>query len=146
MKTIIHVTPIKKPRPDVFRALTTQAGLSSWWSKDVTAEARAGSVVHFRFLGDFNTDMEITTLDEPSLVKWRCVSGHDNWKNNEFEFRLDETSDATRLMFIQSYSRELDDVQYGIYNFNWGFYLDSLRLYCEQGKGKPFDPKTGRSG
>jgi hypothetical protein len=49
-------------------------------------------------------------------------------------------------MFIQSYSRELDDVQYGIYNFNWGFYLDSLRMYCEEAKGKPFDPKNGRSG
>jgi hypothetical protein len=99
-----------------------------------------------RFLGDFHPDMEITALEEPSLVKWRCVSGHDNWKDNEFQFRLDDSSDATRLMFIQSYSRELDDVQYGIYNFNWGFYLDSLRLYCEESKGKPFDPKKARSG
>ena len=147
MKTIIHVTPIKKPRPTVFRALTTQAGLSSWWSTEVTAEqAREGKIVHFRFLGDFHPDMKITALEEPSLVKWRCVAGHDNWKDNEFEFRLDVSGDATCLMFIQSYSRELDDVQYGTYNFNWGFYLDSLRLYCEESRGKPFDPKTGRSG
>jgi hypothetical protein len=75
MKTIIHVTPVKRSPAEVYRALTTQAGLSSWWSTDVTAEPRVGSV-----------------------------------------------------------------------NFNWGFYLDSLRLYCEEGKGKPFDPKTGRSG
>ena len=27
---------------------------------------------------------------------------------------------------------------YGIYNFNWGCYLESLRLYCETGTGKPF--------
>ena len=143
MKTIIHVTPIKKARSDVFRALTTQAGLSSWWSTEVTAEPRVGSIVHFRFLGDFNPDMEIVALEKPSLVKWRCVSGHDNWRDNEFEFRLEESGGATRLMFVQSYSRELDDVQYGIYNFNWGFYLDSLRLYSEEGKGKPFDPKKG---
>jgi len=143
MKTIIHVTPIKKARSDVFRALTTQAGLSSWWSTDVTAEARVGSVVHFRFAGDFNPDTKIVALEEPSLVKWRCISGHDNWRDNEFEFRLEEPGGATRLMFVQSYSRELDDVQYGIYNFNWGFYLDSLRLYNEEGRGKPFDPKKG---
>jgi len=79
-------------------------------------------------------------------VKWRCISGHDNWRDNEFEFRLEELGGATQLMFVQSYSRELDDVQYGIYNFNWGFYLDSLRLYIEEGNGKPFDHKKGRSG
>ena len=146
MKTIIHVTPIKKARSDVFRALTTQAGLSSWWSTDVTAEARVGSVVHFRFAGDFNPDMKIVALEAPSLVKWRCISGHDNWRDNEFEFRLEEPGGATQLMFVQSYSRELDDVHYGIYNFNWGYYIESLRLYIEEGKGKPFDPKKGRSG
>jgi uncharacterized protein YndB with AHSA1/START domain len=146
MKTIIHVTTIKKARPDVFRALTTQAGLSSWWSTEVAAEGRVGGTVRFRFLGDFHPEMEIVTLEEPAIVKWRCVAGHDNWRNNEFEFRLEEVEGGTRLMFVQTYSRELDDVQYGTYNFNWGFYLDSLRLSCEEGKGKPFDPKKGRSG
>jgi uncharacterized protein YndB with AHSA1/START domain len=92
MKTIIHVTPIKKAPIDVFRALTTQVGLASWWSTDVTAEPRAGSVVHFRFLGDFHPDMEIVSLEEPALVKWRCISGHDNWRDNEFEFRLEESA------------------------------------------------------
>jgi uncharacterized protein YndB with AHSA1/START domain len=146
MKTIIHVVTIRTGRADPFRALTTQAGLSSWWSTDVTAEEQVGGVIRFRFLGDFNPEMAIVALQERSLVKWRCVSGHDNWRDNEFEFHLEGMSGGTRLKFTQAYSRELDDVQYGTYNFNWGYYLESLRLYCEEGKGRPFDPRKGRSG
>ena len=122
------------------------AGLSSWWSTEVTADKQVGGVIRFRFLGDFHPEMKIVALEEPSLVTWRCVAGHDNWRDNEFEFRLEDVSGDTRIKFVQTYSRELDDVQYGTYNFNWGYYLESLRLYCEGGRGKPFDPKTGRSG
>ena len=30
----------------------------------------------------------------------------------------------------------------GTYNFNWGYYLQSLKLYCETGMGTPFVPPT----
>ena len=141
MKKIIHVATIKKPSAQVFRSLTTQQGLSSWWSTEVKAdEARVGGIVHFTFGGDFNPDMKNVGLDGPTLLRWRCVGGHDNWRENEFEFRLSQSEGVTQLMFLQDYSRELDDVQYGIYNFNWGYYLGSLVQYCEEGKGRPFDP------
>ena len=41
-------------------------------------------------------------------------------------------------MFAQDYARELSDEVYGIYNFNWGYYLNSLKQYCEKGVGVPF--------
>lgn len=44
----------------------------------------------------------------------------------------------TRLRFRQEYAQELADDDYGIYNYNWGYYPDSLRLLVETGKGKPF--------
>jgi hypothetical protein len=44
----------------------------------------------------------------------------------------------TRLRFWQEYAVELADDYYGVYNFNWGYYLESLRLLCVTGTGKPF--------
>ena len=44
------------------------------------------------------------------------------------------------MRFWQHYARELDDDSYGIYNYNWGYYLESLRLLCETRAGKPFEP------
>ena len=49
------------------------------------------------------------------------------------------TRTDTRLRFWQEYAVELDDDAYGVYNFNWGYYLESLRLLCVEGTGKPFD-------
>jgi hypothetical protein len=43
-----------------------------------------------------------------------------------------------RLRFWQEYAVELADDYYGVYNFNWGYYLESLRLLCVTGTGKPF--------
>jgi hypothetical protein len=50
----------------------------------------------------------------------------------------DDDDGQTRLRFWQDYAVELDDDAYGIYNFNWGYYLESLRLYCTTGMGQPF--------
>jgi hypothetical protein len=45
----------------------------------------------------------------------------------------------TRVRFWQDYAVELADDYYGTYNFNWGYYLESLRLFCSTGTGKPFE-------
>ncbi len=34
---------------------------------------------------------------------------------------------------------------YGNYNFNWGWYLASLKRLCETGQGNPFSPPNGAS-
>jgi hypothetical protein len=95
--------------------------------------------VNFTFGGDFNPVMEITKLDANRELEWRCVAGHDNWKNNVFRFQPSPLPDGrARLRFWQDYAVELADDDYGIYNFNWGYYLERLRLLCVTGTGKPF--------
>jgi hypothetical protein len=44
----------------------------------------------------------------------------------------------TRVRFWQDYAVELADDYYGTHNFNRGYYLESLRLVCSTGTGKPF--------
>jgi hypothetical protein len=70
------------------------------------------------------------------------VAGHDNWADNTFRFELHALDgDRVRLRFWQHYATELSDDDYGIYNFNWGYYLESLRLLCATGAGHPFTPR-----
>jgi uncharacterized protein YndB with AHSA1/START domain len=138
MKKIIHAVEIKAPKSKVFQAIRTQEGLSNWWTTQVSAEEKVGGVVDFTFLEGFNPDMKITKLEGDRSLHWECVSGHDNWQDNTFFFELSNRGDNTLLMFTQNYATELSDEIYGTYNFNWGYYLDSLREYCENGKGKPF--------
>ncbi len=139
MKTIHHVFAIAAPRDDVYSALTTADGLASWWSTRVTATT---DTIEFTFGGDFNPVMRVAEPAAPAAVRWECVGGHEPWAGNEFSFELEDTGAGTRLRFWQHYARELSDDAYGTYNFNWGYYLESLRLLCEAGAGKPFGRDT----
>ncbi|MCQ3973757.1 MAG: SRPBCC domain-containing protein [Anaerolineae bacterium] len=138
MKKILHAVEIRVPRNKVFKAFTTQTGLAGWWTTRVRVEEGAGGVIDFQFLEGFNPDMKVIQLDPDRTVHWQCVGGHDNWLDNTFSFELSDKGENTLLLFTQLYARELSDEVYGTYNFNWGYYLDSLKAYCETGSGKPF--------
>ena len=140
MKMIHHVVDIDAAISTAWAALTEAQGLRSWWSTGLhTPKAAVGAQLHWTFVEGFNPVMEITTLEEGREVDWRCIAGHDPWKDNTFRFQLVKLEDGrTRLRFWQDYAVELDDDSYGIYNFNWAYYLESLRLFCTTGTGKPF--------
>jgi uncharacterized protein YndB with AHSA1/START domain len=144
MKTILHVVDTAASRADLYRALTTQEGLAGWWTTRVTLDAaKVGAVIDFRFDDDFGPDMEITRLEPDAVVEWRCVGGHGPWADNAFRFELaDLDNGRSRLWFRQDYAQELNDDAYGIYNDNWGYYLERLRLLAEHGPGagKPYQP------
>jgi uncharacterized protein YndB with AHSA1/START domain len=140
MKQIIHASLIHTTPATVYQALTTAAGLRQWWSTRVEADERQGGVIRFTFSGDFNPQMQQRRLDPDRRVEWACVAGHENWRDNSFTFALEERKGDTLLMFSQDYARELSDEVYGTYNFNWGYYLNSLKQLCEKGVGVPFTP------
>ena len=123
MKIIIHNVHIHSAPRDVYRALTTGAGVTAWWTTKATLEPGEGGIIRFTFHGDFYPQMIQTRLEEARLVEWRCVGGHLNWQDNTFSFLLREHEEETSLRFIQHYAQELDDDTYGTYNFNWGYYL-----------------------
>jgi uncharacterized protein YndB with AHSA1/START domain len=136
MKTIHHVVDIAAPPGPVWAALTTQEGLAGWWSTNVDVD---GNRISFTFAGDFNPVMEVTRRVEGRELEWRCTA--DKWMDNTFPFEIVALDDArTRLRFSQHYAVELSDDDYGTYNFNWGYYLESLRLLCTTGAGQPFTP------
>lgn len=138
MKTIIHTVHIHSPPGEVYAALTTEAGVTGWWTTVASVESGAGGIIRFTFLNDFHPQMRQTKLEEGRLVEWRCVGGHPNWQDNTFTFALGESDGETSLRFVQEYAQELDDDTYGTYNFNWGYYLGSLKKLCETGSGTPF--------
>ncbi len=138
MKTILHTIDFESPMTQVFKALTTENGLQGWWTTKVKADVRKGGIIDFTFGETFNPDMEVTVLEKPRLVAWKCVGGHDPWIENTFRFEIEPRGESCVLFFRQEYARELSDEEYARYNFNWGYYLESLRLLVETGRGKPY--------
>ena len=78
--------------------------------------AAVGTRTVWTFDGDFNPVMETVAFEAPNEL-------------------------VSRLRFWQEYAVELADDYYGVYNFNWGYYLESLRLLCVTDTGKPYQPQ-----
>jgi uncharacterized protein YndB with AHSA1/START domain len=138
MKVIMHTVAMKAPRRRVYDALATRAGLQAWWTTTVTGEGALGGTLVFRFADVFKPEMRVDALEPDRTVRWTCVGGEPNWHDNVFIFDLTEGNELTTLMFRQEYARELDDRTYGEFNYNWGYYLTSLKSLCETGTGAPF--------
>jgi len=136
MDTILHVVDVAAKPDDVFAAINMADGLSRWWTTKVS---EADGTITFSFVPDvFNPVMRVDERVEPRTVEWTCVAGAQQWFDAAIRFDVREHDGGSRLTFRQGYGVELDEESFGIYNFNWGCYLESLRLYGETGTGKPF--------
>jgi len=82
-------------------------------------------------------DVKVVEVDPPRRLVWRWIA---SFGPTTVTFHVSPEGAGTRLRFSQHYAVELTDDDYGIYNFNWGYYLESLRLLCAAGQGKPYQP------
>ena len=141
MNPIHHVLDVQAPPEAVFTSITTAEGLSAWWTATaLEGTATQGSLFLFTFRGRFTPLLRITEIDSPSFVAWEGVSGHDAWGPTSLQFRLDPVEGGTKVSFRHRMGADRPDDAMASANFNWGYYLDSLRLLCETGQGKPYRP------
>jgi uncharacterized protein YndB with AHSA1/START domain len=138
MKEIIHTLEVGAPVASVEEALTTEAGLSRWWTTGVAAD---GDRISFTFETGFNPVMRVEQHEPGKLVAWAPQSGAEPWMGSTIRFELGERDGKTGILFRHRYGQDLPDEVFGIFNFNWAYYLESLRLLCETGSGKPFQPE-----
>jgi len=139
-RIILHVLDINSPRDVVNGALTSIKGLGNWWTTDVSGSAAEGGIIAFNFAGVFKPEMKVI-ISGGNLVEWKCTGGEKEWAGDKFTFALEDAGPRVKLTFTQEYSNDITDEQYGRFNFNWGYYLSSLKQYCETGKGMPFTAK-----
>ena len=137
MQSVKHVIQIDSSIEKVYDALNTIEGLSSWWTTDTLGGEELGDALYFSF-GKYATfEFQIALLDTNKLVNWKFVSGKPDWDGTYIAFLLTEKDDKVELEFIHE---EFDDNYEGFSAINqtWELYLNSLKDYCETGKGQPF--------
>ncbi len=159
MKSIHQQVLIGAPAEAVYRAVTTQEGLSGWWTPDAKATPEPGSVARFPFGPRYFKEMKISALKPLEEVKWDCIMGADEWIGTNISFRL-EAGDLASLS--KSHPEMGDQVQqlkntdkgtlltlhhdgwkaytpmFAECSYTWAQFLRSLKLLCETGKGRPW--------
>ena len=137
IKNLFHINaPVKK----VYNAIATINGLRNWWTVETTGNENIGGMLQFRFGNYGGPDMVVKELKPNKLVQWNCVDGMEDWKGTELSFILDSNEGKTRVRFAHANWKNDGDF-FAACSFTWGQYMESLRQYCETGKGKPFGSK-----
>ena len=137
MKAIKHYLIINSPADKIYSAITEIEGLSSWWTEDTSGKSAMGNIVEFNFRENDHNKMKITLLEKNQKVEWECIEGDHEWIGTKFSFSLESKEERTILRFAHFNWKEETDF-FASCNYHWGYYLRSLKLYCETGKGTPF--------
>ncbi|ANH83111.1 hypothetical protein A8C56_20905 [Niabella ginsenosidivorans] len=158
MPDIYHAVLIAAPAEKIYQALTTEEGLSAWWTPGTTAKPEPGTIARFPFTPPYFKEMRITELQPSRLVRWTCIAGADEWVGTRISFHLEpgtknillnthpeilgqaeqlEGADGTLLLFHHDGWRAAT-LMYAECNYTWAQFLRSLKLFCETGKGTPW--------
>lgn len=159
MPNIHHELLIGASIEKVYAAITSQEGLSAWWTPGTSVKAEVGSIARFPFGPKYHKEMKIIELKPNEQVKWNCLAGEDEWigttltftlkggdkrslQNDRYELggQIQQQGDfekGTLLIFHHDDWKEYSDM-YAECNYTWGQFLRSLKLLCESGKGHPY--------
>jgi len=151
----IHQRIYIKCNPDsVFEALTTQSGLSSWWTPHLEMQL---DLCRFYFGESYFKEMKIVQTLSNESVKWKCIQGAEEWIQTNITFKLlyagndvksypemndqinqSEDQQAGTILDFRHNDWKNNSDSFAECSYTWGRFLRSLKLYCETGKGNPW--------
>jgi uncharacterized protein YndB with AHSA1/START domain len=136
MVDILHKVGIKGSSADeVYEALSTIEGLSSWWTTDTSGETDVDGVIRFRFeLGEI--DMKVVELVAGKRVRWEVVGGPEEWIGTTVSFDLEPDGNYTTVLFRHQGWKEPVEFMHHC-STKWGVFLLSLKSRLETGTGAP---------
>ena|SRR5688572_3975580 len=137
---IEHLVTIKVSAIKVYDALTTPEGLSEIWTTELSVKPQIDFINEFTF--DKDTDkMRITELQPGKKVAWLVIESDPEWVGTVISFELSEKNNLTTVVLKQLGWKEVSDF-YRFCNYHWGWFLYSLKHYCENGEGFPYQRRT----
>lgn len=119
-------------KPDkVYAALTTDAGLRSWWAADSKTDQKVGGKAEFGF--DKRSTvfrMKIEKLEPGKSVVWSCHGDHPEWDGTKLTWSLTKDGEGTIVRFKQAGWKAATDM-FAICNSSWGELMYRLKNYVE---------------
>lgn len=135
---IVHRVGARGTSPnEVYQALSTIEGLSSWWTIDTHGDPGIGGTMVFRFGGDDGFDMLVRELVPAKRVAWEVVAGPEEWIGTEVTFDIHQDDEWTIVLFEHHGWR--DQVEFMSHcSTKWATFLLSLVELVQSGSARPY--------
>ena len=137
MAEIRHRVGISGSAQEIYSLLTTDVGLSKWWTTDTQGAGEPGSIISFRF-GENGPDFEVIELVPDLKVVWRHTGEMPPaWMGSEISFELEASEKQTFINF-RHYNWQTSDNFLAHCSTKWGVFMMSIKSCVETGRGQPF--------
>lgn len=137
--SLVHQVNVKATPETLYRAVSTQDGLASFWTDDTRAEAKVGSIASFGFGGPTQR-FKIDELSPSKRVRWTGLADFPNWGDTVVEWEIKPADNGqTSVTFRHiNWPAAVTAEDLGSINYTWGMIVDRLRQYAETGKPVPY--------
>lgn len=138
MADLRHEISIEAKPETILQAITTAAGLRSWWTTDVEAQPKEGSLAKFGFMNRAVIfTMKVERIHSEG-VEWTCVDGPADWIGTKQKFSFLKAEDGgTLVRFVHSGWKD-DAASLPRCNTTWGHLMTTLKDYAEHAKANPY--------
>jgi uncharacterized protein YndB with AHSA1/START domain len=149
-REMIHAVDVHADSRTLSDAISTSAGLQSFWTTESTAEPRVGSIAEFRFPGaPVSLKMRVDRLEPGQDIVWTCLGDFPHWPGTTVTWTLSALGNGhTRVLFRHAgFATDYADADFGSVNFTWGQVMARLKAFAESGTPQPyFDTAPSSSG
>jgi uncharacterized protein YndB with AHSA1/START domain len=131
---------IKAPPEDVYRAVSTPAGLDAWWTKRSSGKAKTGSEFELWFGPEYDWRGVVAACTPGSHFELEIVRADPDWLGTNVGFHLSPSGDGTQVRF-QHTGWPTANEHWRISCYCWPMYLRILKRYLEYGEQVDYEKR-----
>ena len=135
---LVHQVNVKATPDAIYKAVSTQQGLQSFWTSDSKAEPRVGSIATFGFGGPTQR-MRIDELVPGKRAKWTALADFPNWDRTTVTWEISPAENGETSVFFRhaDWPASVTQDDLGSINYSWALIVERLKEYAETGKPNP---------
>lgn len=140
MPDVLQELPINAPRRRVFEAISTPAGLDTWWAKSSSGSPVSGAEYLLDFGPGYQWRARVTRVVQDSEFELELTVADPDWTGTRVGFHLRDQDGKTRLQFHHTGWPAVNE-HYRISCHCWAMYLRVLRRHLEHGETVPYEDR-----
>jgi uncharacterized protein YndB with AHSA1/START domain len=133
MPDIFHDFPIRASASKVFSAMTTPAGLDTWWTLTSSGHPEIGAEYQLGFGPGYDWRARVTRCVADSELEWELTHADSDWTGTRVGFSLAEKNGITEVHFHHTGWPEAN-AHYRGSCYCWAMYLRWMKRYVETGE------------
>lgn len=140
MADIYHSLTIQSSPEEVFKAISTPAGLDNWWTKDSAGNNQLNEVYKLNFGPLYHWGAVVSKCVANENFELTMTNSDQDWKDTKVGFVLKPNDDFTKLSFYHT-GWPVANEHYKTSSFCWAMYLRILKNYLENGELVPYEER-----